>query len=231
MPHDDKNATLIERLELLSKRLNGDEAATVLDAGIVLLRLQEELNTVRQSSKEQVTNLHAALGAALSAEVPKNSTAPECVAAGCQYGSFAPSSVRATLPEAARKAIVHDMRPSDEAVQIAEGKGKLKLGESYSKLCDEILRLAKEAPASATRPTVLEQVEAALRKNPLIAKFLDIGFWGAHHADIVIRHNGKDERYEADWLKDLWYIIRRRGLTATEAVRAEQSGKTEQGAK
>jgi hypothetical protein len=68
MPHDDKNATLIERLELLSKRLNGDEAATVLDAGIVLLRLQEELNTVRQSSKEQVTNLHAALGAALSAE-------------------------------------------------------------------------------------------------------------------------------------------------------------------
>jgi hypothetical protein len=65
--------------------------------------------------------------------------------------SVAQSSVRATLPEAACKAIVHDMRPSDEAVQIAEGKGKLKLGESYSKLCDEILRLAKEVPASATR--------------------------------------------------------------------------------
>jgi hypothetical protein len=65
----------------------------------------------------------------------------------------AASSVRATLPEAACKAIVHDMRPSDEAVQIAEGKGKLKLGESYSKLCDEILRLAKEAPASATDDT------------------------------------------------------------------------------
>jgi hypothetical protein len=71
-------------------------------------------------------------------------------------------------------------------------------------------------------PDVLGQVEAALRKNPLIAMFLDQGFWHAHHVDIVIRQDSKDRHFEADWIKDIWYIVRRRGLTATQAVRAEQ---------
>lgn len=48
-------------------------------------------------------------------------------------------------------------------------------------------------------------VEVALRRNPLIAMFLDQGFWHAHHVDIVIRYNGEDRRYEADWIKDIWY--------------------------
>jgi len=81
----------------------------------------------------------------------------------------------------------------------------------------------KSAQSSTASAPVLAQVEAALRKNPLIAKFLDQGFWHAHHVDIVIRHDGVDLRYEADWIKDLWYIVRRRGLSATEAVRAEQT--------
>jgi hypothetical protein len=78
--------------------------------------------------------------------------------------------------------------------------------------------------ASAPHSDVLAQVEAALRKNPLIAMFLDQRFWHAHHVDMVIRYNGKDERFEADWIKDIWYVVVRRGLTATQAVRAEQVG-------
>ena len=79
---------------------------------------------------------------------------------------------------------------------------------------------------------VVEQIEKALRKNPLIARFLDVGFWSAHHVDITIRHNGKDKHYEADWIKDLWYIVRRRGLSTVEAIRADQrAAASEQDAK
>lgn len=65
--------------------------------------------------------------------------------------------------------------------------------------------------AEGEAPDVLAQVEKALRKNPLIAQFLDVGFWDAHHVDMTIRHNGQDKHFEADWLVDLWYIVRRRG--------------------
>lgn len=54
----------------------------------------------------------------------------------------------------------------------------------------------------------LKAVEAALRKNPLIAMFLDQGFWHAHHVDLMIRYNGEDKHFEADWIKDIWYAVR-----------------------
>lgn len=86
-----------------------------------------------------------------------------------------------------------------------------------------ILRTPQSETAATVVPDVLAQVEAALRKNDLIGRFLDQGFWHAHHVDIVIRQDGQDRRFEADWIKDLWYIVRRRGLTATQAVRADQT--------
>lgn len=88
----------------------------------------------------------------------------------------------------------------------------------------QCLEAARTAPSETERLNVVGQVEKALRKNPLIGQFLDQGFWSAHHVDIVIRHNGQDHRYEADWIKDIWYVVRRRGLSVTEAVRAEQRG-------
>ena len=73
---------------------------------------------------------------------------------------------------------------------------------------------------------VLNQVEKALRKNPLLSKFLDVGFWDAHWVNLTIRHNGKDIGYEGDWIKDIWNIVIRRGLSATGAVRAAQQSST-----
>jgi hypothetical protein len=66
---------------------------------------------------------------------------------------------------------------------------------------------APVAPAAPLRLLDVRELESRLRRNPLISKFLDQGFWHAHHVDIVIRYNGKDCRYEADWIKDLWYLV------------------------
>lgn len=50
--------------------------------------------------------------------------------------------------------------------------------------------------------------EAELIRSKLFQKFLEQGFWHAHHVDLVWRYNGEYVREEADWLKDLWYAIR-----------------------
>lgn len=103
--------------------------------------------------------------------------------------------------------------------------GELESKEDHDKLVRAAADLENLYARSETeKPDVLGQVEAQLRKNPLIARFLDQEFWHAHHVDVVIRYNGEDKRYEADWIKDIWYIVRRRGLTAADSVRAEQRG-------
>ena len=64
---------LVERLDRLAKRLIATtefhpDAHTVLDAGIVLLKMQQELDSLRKSARGQVANLHDALGASLVSE-------------------------------------------------------------------------------------------------------------------------------------------------------------------
>ena len=46
-----------------------------------------------------------------------------------------------------------------------------------------------------------------LIRSPLFQQFLAAGFWDASHVDLVWRHNGRDIREEADWLKDVWYAL------------------------
>jgi hypothetical protein len=65
--------TLVEKIDSLAKRLTATtefhpDAHTVYEAGIVLLKMQEELITLRQSAREQISNLHAALAVAQSSE-------------------------------------------------------------------------------------------------------------------------------------------------------------------
>jgi hypothetical protein len=141
-----------------------------------------------------------------------------------------------TPDQRARAVPLYAVTPSHAAPADADAVIEWIAGQTMVQYCtpawcltDRQIRELKGrfAPSATTRGTVLEQVEAALRKNPLIAMFLDQGFWHAHHVDVVIRQDGQDRRYEADWIKDIWYIVRRRGLSATEAVRAEQSAPPE----
>jgi hypothetical protein len=66
----------------------------------------------------------------------------------------------------------------------------------------------------------LDLIIEALKKSPLLASFLARGFWDAHHVDLVWRHNGRDVREEGDWLKDVWYLVRRQNAPALDS-RAE----------
>ena len=83
---------------------------------------------------------------------------------------------------------------------------------SHHEPCEHALQVATAAKVAALGP-----VEEALRKNPLIAMFLDQGFWHAHHVDLTIRYNGEDRKFEADWLKDIWYAVRERQATTGAA--------------
>ena len=47
------------------------------------------------------------------------------------------------------------------------------------------------------------------RRQYIIAKLKELHMNGAHWIDIWIRRNGKDERYEADWLKDILIHLER----------------------
>lgn len=86
---------------------------------------------------------------------------------------------------------------------------------------DELRRIAVSERERILADDVLGQVEAALRKNPLIAMFLEQKFWHAHHVDMVVRYNGEDRRYEADWIKDIWYTVLRRGRSQEAWWRAQ----------
>ncbi len=67
-----------------------------------------------------------------------------------------------------------------------------------------------------TRPAVgaselkamLDAIRGSLMKDPLFRQFTEQGFWHAHHVDVVWRFNGEDKRFEADWLKDIWYVLK-----------------------
>ena len=63
----------------------------------------------------------------------------------------------------------------------------------------------EQQPTSKAR---LDAVRASLMKDPLFRQFTEQEFWHAHHVDIVWRFNGEDKRFQADWLKEIWYILK-----------------------
>lgn len=64
-------------------------------------------------------------------------------------------------------------------------------------------------PVEASAETDGVLPDARLIRSALFQQFLRQGFWHAHHVDLVWRYNGQDVREEADWLKDVWYALRR----------------------
>ena len=58
-------------------------------------------------------------------------------------------------------------------------------------------------------PEAILLIKAAMCKDPKLKLFFEQGFWHAHYVDIEWRIDGEDQRYEADWIKDIWNIIRR----------------------
>jgi hypothetical protein len=55
---------------------------------------------------------------------------------------------------------------------------------------------------------ILEKIEKACKQSRLFNMFSRQGFWHAHHVDLVWRYNGKDVHEQADWLKDIWYLLK-----------------------
>lgn len=66
----------------------------------------------------------------------------------------------------------------------------------------------KGQSASKASKAMLDAVRSSMMKDQLIRQFTEQDFWSAHHVDIVWRINGEDKRFEADWIKDIWYILK-----------------------
>jgi hypothetical protein len=71
---------------------------------------------------------------------------------------------------------------------------------------------------------VLQEVMELCLRDPLFKQFVEKGFWGAHHVDIVWRHNGQDKQHEADWLKSLWYLLRKLDARAAQIEEGREGG-------
>ena len=90
--------------------------------------------------------------------------------------------------------------------------------------------IAKLLTHDADQRQVIEQLEGrvkalegALKRDPLFKQFLEQGFWHAHHVDIVWRYNGQDKRYEADWLKTIFYLLRPKAALAATGEEGESN--------
>jgi len=73
-----------------------------------------------------------------------------------------------------------------------------------------------DAALRRAKAEVLQEVMELCLRDPLFKQFVEKGFWGAHHVDIVWRHNGQDKQHEADWLKSLWYLLRKLDARAAQ---------------
>jgi hypothetical protein len=65
-----------------------------------------------------------------------------------------------------------------------------------------------EAMSASKDQERLNEVLAALQRSPMLARFLESGFWDAASVDVVWRRDGRDVREQADWLKDIWSAVR-----------------------
>lgn len=54
----------------------------------------------------------------------------------------------------------------------------------------------------------LEKIRNAMRRDPLLKRYLESGFWDAAWVDIVWRHDGQNKRHQADWLKEAWSALK-----------------------
>lgn len=58
--------------------------------------------------------------------------------------------------------------------------------------------------------TALDDIRSAFLSHLDGHNYLDeLNPAGWHHCDIVVRIGGKDRRFEGDWLKNVWYALRR----------------------
>lgn len=65
------------------------------------------------------------------------------------------------------------------------------------------------------------KVRELLMRSGLFRQFTEQDFWHAHHVDLLWRFNGEDRIEEADWLKELWYLLRK---SPVSNLRASDAG-------
>lgn len=71
----------------------------------------------------------------------------------------------------------------------------------------EAKELLAAAPPAAQSEPALSAIRDVVMRSAIIAEFAERRFWSAHHVDLVWRLDGEDVQEEADWLKDLWYLL------------------------
>jgi len=76
--------------------------------------------------------------------------------------------------------------------------------------------ITRHAPASTEDSQRLAKIRAAWLRDPILERFLAIGFWDASHVDIIWRRDGQEVRKQADWLKDIWYALQ--GISKSAAM-------------
>lgn len=55
---------------------------------------------------------------------------------------------------------------------------------------------------------VILQIAEIMKQSKIIKEMFDKNFWDIHYLNIEYRKDGEDYYEEADWLKDLWYLIK-----------------------
>lgn len=100
--------------------------------------------------------------------------------------------------------------------------------ETLTDMLRDYLALATEAHdlrAAAPSPEPRAVVTRETIRSPLFQKFVEQGFWHAHHVDLVWRIDGKEVREQADWLKSVWYAVKAepRAVEAGDAVKDAQA--------
>ena len=61
---------------------------------------------------------------------------------------------------------------------------------------------------SVVEARVILQIADIMGKSKIIKEMFDNNFWDLHTIDIGYRRDGEEYYEEADWLKDLWYLVK-----------------------
>lgn len=57
-------------------------------------------------------------------------------------------------------------------------------------------------------PLVMQKIAELMKQSKVIKEMFDKDFWDIHYLDIKYRKDGQSHYEEADWLKDLWYLVK-----------------------
>ena len=98
--------------------------------------------------------------------------------------------------------------------EIRKVVGEYDISDNTKKfLANDIIDLSNtkltEAKARSTvEAGVILQIADTMKRSEIIKQMFDNNFWDLHTIDVGYRRDGEEYYEEADWLKDLWYLVK-----------------------